>query len=285
MLPDLQPIANRGADGDFLLPPDNWIQLVPLGEFEHAGSGLTQVLDRVAVETMAKQFVNGGERLIDFDHESLNKNKRTTAAGWLQNVQARADGLWGRIRWSKAGGDAVRGGDYKYISPVFLPSECESLGNSRVRPLRLDSAGLTNRPNLTVAAFANRADEPVSPIGASTSWNDLVRKTQVERKIRFEAAWDLNKMTNPQVFQDYLTESHAKSPIPNRSKDDPVPSQTTTGCDPVGHWENMVNGIKAKEGVSFEAAYEKAKVRDPRAFVQYEQECNRQMRERDRHQL
>lgn len=285
MSPELQPIANRAADGDFLMPADNLIQIVPLGEFEHSGSGLTQVLDRVGIETMAAQFGNdGGERLVDFDHESLNSDRRTTAAGWLQSVQARADGLWGLIRWSKSGLDAVRGGDYKFISPVFLPSECESLGNSRVRPLRLESAGLTNRPNLKIAALTNRAEETVPQQDAVDAWNNLVRKTQGERKIRFEAAWSLSKTTHPQIFGAYLAANHPKTPIPNRSNDDPRPSLTTTG-DPVAIWENAVKRIQAQEGVSFERAFDRAKIQHPRHFVQYQQEYDRQMRERDRHTL
>lgn len=278
---ELQPIANRAADGEFAMPADNWIPLVPLGEFEHSRSGIMQVVDEVAISAMIDQFpANGGELLVDFDHDSLDSDKPTKAAAWIQQVEARDDGLWGRVRWSKSGADSVRGGDFRYISPVFLPSECENLGNSRVRVLRLESAGLTNRPNMTVGALANRAEETVPQQHAVDSWNDLVRKTQDERKIRFEAAWSLSKTTHPQIFGAYLAANQPKSPIPNRSKDDPAPSLTTTG-DPVAIWENCVKRIQTQEGASFERAYDKAKAEHPRDFIQYQQEYDRQTHERE----
>lgn len=285
---ELQPITNRAADGDFLMPADNLIQLVPLGEFGHAGSGLTQVLDAIAIETMVAQFgQDGGERLVDFDHESLDNNKRTQAAGWIQNLQARADGLWGRIRWSKSGKDAVRGGDYRFISPVFLPSECEGLGNSRVRPLRLESCGLTNKPNLLIAAMANRADDKPKPLqeDAFIQWNEFVRGIRAEKKTTFENAWEMAKLRNPQDWQrlaemDGQSTGHPAA-LPNRLDDAPAPSLTNKG-DPVVNWESKVKLLQTNEGLTFAKAWDRAQAKHPYEYGQYVQEHERQTREHQR---
>ncbi len=63
-------------------------------------------------------------------------------------MAVRNDGLWGKVKWSKSGEEAVSNGEYKFISPVWKRSACEALGNQRVRPLELDSAAITNCPNI-----------------------------------------------------------------------------------------------------------------------------------------
>jgi hypothetical protein len=45
----------------------SWHKLVPIGEFSHP-SGVTQVIDRPAVVSMAKSFDGSAKTLIDFDH-------------------------------------------------------------------------------------------------------------------------------------------------------------------------------------------------------------------------
>lgn len=287
---DLKPIANRAADGEFHLPADNWIQVVPLGEFDHDRTGLTQICDRVAISAMTDQFQNGSELLVDFDHESWDNDKRTQAAGWIQNLEARADGLWARIRWSKSGADSVSGGDYRFLSPVFRPDECQPIGDGRVRPLRLAGAGLTNRPNTTVAAIANRSDEPAGAGDALDAWNNLVLGIRAERKTTFAAAWAFAQSSKPQVWQrllDSSSEGGSSSSLSNRmagnascSKDAPAPSLTQTG-DPVCNWESKVALVQKLEDISFERAWEKAKTEHPRAWVQYQQEYERQMGERE----
>lgn len=137
----------------FTLAADGWVQLAPLGEFPH-GSGVVQVVDAGALQGLVASFA--GDVLLDFDHESNDPQKRTTAAGWIVEVEAREDGLWGRVRWSAAGELALENGEYRFVSPVW---EVAPLGGDRVRPVRLLEAGLTNKPNLKgLRAISNRVE-------------------------------------------------------------------------------------------------------------------------------
>jgi hypothetical protein len=52
------------------------------------------------------------------------------------------------IRWTDTGEAAVKGGRYRFLSPVWAKSDCEDLGNDRLRPVRLLNAAVTNDPNL-----------------------------------------------------------------------------------------------------------------------------------------
>jgi phage I-like protein len=272
----LRPIANCAADGDFQLPADGFVQIVPLGEFEHEKSCLTQVIDRVAIDTMVNQFRKDNEVLIDFDHESLNSDKRTTASGWLKNLQARADGLWAQIRWSKSGSDAVTGGDYRFLSPVFRANECESLGNNRIRPLRLDSAGLTNRPNLIgIEALANRdevsdkaTDKLVEP---ERQFSDHVRELMRARKISFERSWDAAKTAHPEAYRKmldiFVNSAHCPPGLKNKVAlgQDSVPAT----CPPphsIATFNGRVEAFAAEHDCPFEIAWEKVKATHPFDF-------------------
>ena len=148
----------------------SWHKLVPIGEFPHP-SGVTQVIDAPAVVSMAKSFDGSAKTLIDFDHYSdlsagdlailngLGVQLPSEAAGWVTAVEPRADGLWGSIDWTPAGAAALLNKTYRFLSPVWLRSACETVAAGKLRPLSLAKLGLTNEPNIrAMPALANRAD-------------------------------------------------------------------------------------------------------------------------------
>jgi len=157
-------ILNRGE----VLPDDGMYQVVPMGEFavKHGGQRILQVIDARAVASMAQRYLDAGEKLlVDFDHFSYDTGQRSEAAGWIVSVEARTDGLWARIEWSDVGQPAIVNKRYRFISPVWMPDDCEDLGGDRLRPLRLDSVGLTNQPNLKgMQPLSNRGGGDGLPI-------------------------------------------------------------------------------------------------------------------------
>ena len=178
-------ILNR----NFELPKDGWYQLAPLGEFPHAAAGITQIIDEAACTQMVAAFEtvknssgNFPGLLIDFDHFSLDAAKHSEAAGWITDLkfvpQASSlpesptsnsshstihnspSGLMAAIRWSDTGEASVVGGRYRFLSPVWAKSDCEDLGNDRLRPVRLLNAAVTNDPNLKgILPLSNRKSD------------------------------------------------------------------------------------------------------------------------------
>ncbi|VGO12010.1 hypothetical protein PDESU_00558 [Pontiella desulfatans] len=158
-------ILNR----NFELPADDWYQLAPLGEFPHNGAGITQLIDSDACTRMVAAFENARGQsenfpglLIDFDHFSLDAEKHSEAAGWITDLQFReggdSAGLYANIRWSDIGEAAVKGGRYRFLSPVWAKADCEDLGDNRLRPVRLLNAAVTNDPNLKgILPLSNRS--------------------------------------------------------------------------------------------------------------------------------
>ena len=157
------PLLDRMADGQFSQPSDGWYHIVPQGDFPHPDSGSVQVIDAAALRAMMDRFAEEKANphfaglLVDFDHFSYDTGRSSEAAGWIIDLEQRTGGLWGRIRWSDLGRQAIEHGRYRLLSPTWRPSDVERLGSKRIRPVRLDSVGLTNQPNLRgMAPLTNR---------------------------------------------------------------------------------------------------------------------------------
>ena len=153
----------------YRLPEDGWYQLSAIGRFPHTPTGLTQVVDEDACRAIVDRFAQDAKApnfpgiLVDFDHFSLEKDKPSEAAGWITALELRPEsGLWAQIRWTDKGEEAVAGGRYRFISPVWRRDECIDLEDGKVRPTRLCNAGLTNDPNIGGAVpLSNSAPAPV----------------------------------------------------------------------------------------------------------------------------
>ena len=158
---------------------DGWFHVAPMGTFDHP-EGVKQVIDSKACEAMVNNFraqkaePNFPGLLVDFDHASYDPQQPSTAAGWIEDLQNRDDGLWAKIKLSDLGKEAIEGGRYRLVSPVWKHRDCEDLGDNRIRPNRLDGVGLTNSPNIKgmrplsnsdraeFFAMLNRSSESVS---------------------------------------------------------------------------------------------------------------------------
>lgn len=157
-------ILNR----DFTHPTDGWYQIEAKGDHPNRAAGVVQVIDDEATQSIVNRFNadaaagnlrHGNEMLIDHEHFSDQPDKESRAYGWLQQLQNRADGMYGQIRWSKTGKEAVDGGDYRFFSTEYAPADLKVLNDGksprRVRPLRLDGLSLTNMNN-------NRGQKPIT---------------------------------------------------------------------------------------------------------------------------
>jgi phage I-like protein len=74
------------------------------------------------------------------------------ARGWIVELQARADGVWGRVEWSETGRALLAERAYRGISPHIVTDR-----NGRVLAIR--RASLVNAPNLTDLATLNAEQE------------------------------------------------------------------------------------------------------------------------------
>lgn len=125
--------------------PSCWIQAMPLGDYEHPVFGTISITpERVA--TFADNVNNGarGQELdIDFDH----KDKSGEAAGWVKRAEARDNGLWLFIEWTKTAAAKIKEKAYKYFSPEFVDEWTHPKTQQTFKDV-LFGGGITNRPFL-----------------------------------------------------------------------------------------------------------------------------------------
>jgi len=126
-----------------------WIQLMPVGhweEFRGGGPGYGEPMD-ITAEHIAQMAANFAKYLnpilFDYEHESCWGNTR--AAGWIVEVRADADGLWGRVEWTKTAQQEILDAEYRYCSPMWDFNYQDPKSGERVGA-RLHSAALTNTP-------------------------------------------------------------------------------------------------------------------------------------------
>lgn len=166
-----------GADG-----VSNEAHLLPAGSFR-AEDGRPddceawQLTPEIAAGVIARMAAKTNDTLIDYEHQSLHKEKNgkpAPAAGWFHQLEFRDDGLWAvNIGWTESAKRHIKAKEYRYISAVFLYYK----GTGEV--LEIVSVALTNTPALdglnSLAALSKyySTDLPNTPSG-----DEAMDKTQ-----------------------------------------------------------------------------------------------------------
>ncbi|QBF31501.1 phage protease [Thalassococcus sp. S3] len=146
---DLSVTAATGA-------PD-WVHLLPSGAGGRIDTndrrGPYMLADQAALITRS---LPEGEKLPIDENHATDKGAKTgapaPAVGWIVALQSRADGIWGKVEWTKRGRELVQDRAYRAISPVITHDEEKTLH-------RLLRASLVNTPNLR-GLVALHAEEP-----------------------------------------------------------------------------------------------------------------------------
>lgn len=139
------------TDPDHAAP--EWVHLLPSasGPVHTADSrGPYHVTDAAAL--MAASLPPGERLPIDENHATdlaAPQGLPAPARGWIVELQARADGIWGRVEWTPTGRQLLAERAYRAISPVILHDQAKTVS-------RILRASLVNRPNLRGMAALNQ---------------------------------------------------------------------------------------------------------------------------------
>lgn len=121
-----------------------WVHLLPTVRGEVSTNdqrGPYHVENAEAI--IAASFADQTRLQIDENHAEDLKSGRgepSPARGWITELQAREDGIWGKVEWTKAGRDLVADKAYRAMSPVILHDKTK-------RVFAILRASLVNRPN------------------------------------------------------------------------------------------------------------------------------------------
>ena len=135
-------VALAAGVGGEARPAPGWIKIAPRGRIV-TRTGKSYAFDP---EALAARFNADGTALpIDFEHSTVHlaaKGTKADAVAWIEEMEARGDGLYGRVDWLPAGTEALSARTHRYVSPVFHP---DTSGNATW----LHSVALVTAPALS----------------------------------------------------------------------------------------------------------------------------------------
>lgn len=135
--------------------PPEWIQLTPRGRVTARDGRLFEFDPEKLV---AVHRAGGIDLPLDFDHETEMAmfNGTKPARGWIVELQARPEGLFGRVDWLPDAVEALAARRYRYISPTFWRED------DGVTARLMKGAALVNSPALSMPAVASASNEDQS---------------------------------------------------------------------------------------------------------------------------
>ncbi|MEO3738592.1 phage protease [Shewanella baltica] len=133
--------------------PGIWLPMIPAGNFTgiDGRSWMNPNPDAVVASFTKK-------RPFDVEHATHIKapnGEPAPAYGWITKVENRAGEVWGFVEWNAEGREMIEEKKYAFYSPAFShhPETGVIYG--------VESAGLTNSPNLNVPALNRQEDDPM----------------------------------------------------------------------------------------------------------------------------
>lgn len=129
-----------------------WLRLLPFGEIELVDGREKLIFDQEgAAAVLAAWRRRQTDLVVDYEHQSLRAEAPILAAGWIKDLEVRADGLWARVEWTPRARGYIEAKEYRYFSPVLEVDEDR-------RVVGLVSVALTNTPAMAaVPALAAKA--------------------------------------------------------------------------------------------------------------------------------
>ena len=128
---------------------------MPLGRFAARDGRRFELSEPEAVIAAFEQ--SGIDLPVDYEHQSESaadtRSGPAPAAGWIKELKAKADGLWGRVEWTARARALIRNREYRFLSPALLVTKNER------RVIRLKGAGLVHAPALHLTALAHQEDD------------------------------------------------------------------------------------------------------------------------------
>ncbi len=147
--------AGRALAAEASAAPE-WVQLLPRGPLIAGRDGRSFLLnDPAAVIAATLPHL---PLVIDFEHAAeIGNAQPAPAAGWIEALEARDGGIWGRAAWTAKAAAMIAAREYRFLSPAFFHAK-----DASQTVTELTSAGLVHKPNFSMMAL-NRAATATEP--------------------------------------------------------------------------------------------------------------------------
>ena len=155
--PNLFTATLAALDLPFAGEVPEWVHLLPtakgaLATFDGRGPYRIDDAQAVIAASFAADPRNDGGLIVDENHASelaAPKGGPSPARGRITAMEARGDGIWGRVEWNAAGRALLADQSYRGISPVIIHDKIGTV-------LRIKNAALVNYPNLRELTALNQ---------------------------------------------------------------------------------------------------------------------------------
>jgi len=186
-----------------------WIHIVPKADLVDHETGITQVVDDKALDSILENLRRDKARLGDRwpglyageEHFIYDDSQSSQAFAWFKDFEKRPDGIWASDDGlTDIGREAIQNRRFKFTSFCTDRSDVENLGNNRVRILKIETVGFTNHAN---------GKEFLSPIT-----NRQTSLTVNQPRPHFMQSKYANRITNRarQLEADHALHSKGKMP-------------------------------------------------------------------------
>ncbi len=196
-------------------PDSAWMQAFPVGEYKHPIYGKIQMTFERAKQmaTNVIDKVRGIDIAIDYGHDSAG-----VAAGWVSGAEARPDGLWLFVDWTKDAANDIRQGKYRYFSPEFVNEWTHPETGAKFKDV-LFGGGLTNRPFLKNIMPVNLSEMLAIDASAGQPKGGKMEKFLEAVREKFELAEDASE-------DDFMKALNEALQAEEEDPEDPVESLT-----------------------------------------------------------
>ena len=171
-------IANRKSQ---IRSVPEWVMIARVGRWQGHPSG-PEVITRAHLLEALGYFerhyrAHGTDLAVDYHHASVlaaqGRLDRAPAAGWIEQMEVRAEGaeLWGRVMWTGEAAASIAAGEFRHVSPVLRFGTPDRVTGEPV-PMLVHSLALTNTPFLTELEALNEQAAPPAPKSTSAKGGD-----------------------------------------------------------------------------------------------------------------
>lgn len=129
------------------MEPHTWHPIMPVGTWRHPRHGMVTITDedvREAAQHFAAQIIG---QQVPVDQAEGHSQERDGAFGWLEEVEVRDGGLYGKMTWTSKGAEVIADKRFKYMSPVIHTRDLPFTAQDGTKvPNVVTAVSLTNHP-------------------------------------------------------------------------------------------------------------------------------------------
>ncbi|GFE94153.1 phage protease [Acetobacter persici] len=153
-----------------------WIRILPAGTFKGTDGRGPFILNDAQSVIKLSLSRDGGVIPVDYNHSLYAAKQTDGAAGWINQLESRDDGIWARVDWTPRARQAIADNEWRFLSPAIQTNAAGDV-------LSIDSVGLVNKPNFNLPILNAQETEAAQPDLGCLDAADIALMTRIQDDI------------------------------------------------------------------------------------------------------